>query len=81
MCNIRRQRHFAKLIQDFLITGRDIPDQSYADSLCETLYTKMYDHAWRCASVRMRYGSFLGVRWRSKLVQNSLPGKSLLTAA
>ena len=43
MCNIRRQRHFAKLIQDFLITGRDIPDQSYADSLCETLYTKLYD--------------------------------------
>ena len=27
-----------ELIQDFLITGRDIPDQSYADSLCETLY-------------------------------------------
>ena len=23
--------------------GRDIPDQSYADSLCETLYTKLYD--------------------------------------
>ena len=32
-----------ELIQDFLITGRDIPDQSYADSLCETLYTKLYD--------------------------------------
>lgn len=45
------------------------------------MYTKMYDHVWRCASVRMRYGSFLGVRWRSKLVQNSLPEKSLLTAA
>ena len=23
-----------ELIQDFLITGRDIPDQAYADSLC-----------------------------------------------
>ena len=45
------------------------------------MYTKMYDHVWRGASVRMRYGSFLGVRWRSKLVQNSLPEKSLLTAA
>ena len=32
-----------ELFQDFLITGRDIPDQSYADSLCETLYTKLYD--------------------------------------
>ena len=32
-----------ELIQDFLITGRDIPDQSYADSLCETLYAKLYD--------------------------------------
>lgn len=32
-----------ELIQDFLITGRDIPDQAYADSLCETLYAKLYD--------------------------------------
>ena len=32
-----------ELIQDFLITGRDIPDQSYADSLCEMLYAKLYD--------------------------------------
>ena len=32
-----------ELIQDFLITGRDIPDQAYADSLCEMLYAKLYD--------------------------------------
>ena len=32
-----------ELIQDFLITSRDIPDQAYADSLCEMLYAKLYD--------------------------------------
>lgn len=34
-----------ELIQDLLITGRDIPDQSYADSLCDTLYARLYDEA------------------------------------
>ena len=32
-----------ELIQDYLITGRDIPDQSYADSLCDMLYARLYD--------------------------------------
>ena len=32
-----------ELIQDLLITGRDIPDQAYADSLCDMLYAKLYD--------------------------------------
>ena len=32
-----------ELIQDFLITGRDIPDQAYADSLCDLLYARLYE--------------------------------------
>lgn len=32
-----------ELIQDLLITGRDLPDQSYADALCDMLYSRLYD--------------------------------------
>lgn len=32
-----------ELIQDYLITGRDIPDQSYVDALCEMIYGRLYD--------------------------------------
>lgn len=32
-----------ELIQDYLITGRDIPDQSYVDSLCDQLYSRLYE--------------------------------------
>ncbi len=31
------------LIQDFLITGQDLPDQSYVDMLCEEIYTRLYE--------------------------------------
>lgn len=30
------------LIQDYLITGRDIPDQSYVDALCDMIYDRIY---------------------------------------
>ena len=32
-----------ELIQDYLITGRDLPDQAYVDSLCDMIYAKLYD--------------------------------------
>ena len=32
-----------ELIQDLLITGRDIPDPSYADALCDMLYSRLYE--------------------------------------
>lgn len=32
-----------ELIQDYLVTGRDLPDQAYVDALCDTLYTRLYD--------------------------------------
>ena len=31
-----------ELIQDYLITGRDLPDQSYVDALCEMIYCRLY---------------------------------------
>ena len=31
-----------ELIQDYLITGRDLPDQSYVDALCEMIYSRLY---------------------------------------
>lgn len=30
------------LIQDYLITGRDLPDQSYVDALCDMIYDRIY---------------------------------------
>lgn len=30
------------LIQDYLVTGRDLPDQSYIDALCDMIYDKLY---------------------------------------
>lgn len=32
-----------QLIQDYLITGKDLPDQSYVDLLCEEIYTKLFE--------------------------------------
>lgn len=31
-----------ELIQDYLVTGRDLPDQSYADALCDMIYERLY---------------------------------------
>ena len=31
------------LIQDYLITGRDLPDQSYVDALCDMIYNRLYE--------------------------------------
>lgn len=31
-----------ELIQDYLVTGRDLPDQSYADVLCDMIYERLY---------------------------------------
>ena len=33
-----------ELIQDLLITGRDLPDQSYVDALCDMIYSKLYEN-------------------------------------
>lgn len=30
------------LIQDYLVTGRDLPDQSYVDALCDMIYDRIY---------------------------------------
>lgn len=32
-----------ELIQDYLITGRDLPDQSYVDALCDMIYGRLYE--------------------------------------
>ncbi len=32
-----------ELIQDHLVTSRDLPDQSYVDALCDMIYAKLYD--------------------------------------
>lgn len=32
-----------ELIQDYLVTGRDLPDQSYVDSLCDMIYGRLYE--------------------------------------
>jgi len=32
-----------ELIQDYLITSRDLPDQSYVDALCDMIYARLYD--------------------------------------
>lgn len=32
-----------ELIKDLLITNRDIPDEAYADSLCEEIYSRFYE--------------------------------------
>ena len=34
-----------ELIQDYLVTGRDLPDQSYADALCDMIYERLYGKA------------------------------------
>lgn len=31
------------LIQDYLITGRDLPDPSYVDALCDMIYDRIYN--------------------------------------
>lgn len=31
------------LIQDYLITGRDLPDAAYVEALCEEIYGKLYE--------------------------------------
>ena len=33
-----------ELIQDYLITGRDLPDQSYVDALCDMIYSRLYEN-------------------------------------
>lgn len=33
-----------ELIQDYLITGRDLPDQSYVDALCDMIYGHLYEN-------------------------------------
>ena len=33
-----------EIIQDLLITGRDLPDQGYVEALCEELYGKLYEN-------------------------------------
>lgn len=32
-----------EIIQDILITQKDLPNQAYVDSLCEDIYTRLYD--------------------------------------
>lgn len=32
-----------QIIQDYLITGKDLPDPAYVDALCEELYGKLYE--------------------------------------
>lgn len=32
-----------ELIQDHLITGRDLPDQAYVDALCDMIYSRLYE--------------------------------------
>ena len=32
-----------QIIQDHLITNRDLPDQAYVDALCEEIYSRMYE--------------------------------------
>ena len=32
-----------QLIQDYLITGRDLPDPAYVDALCEEIYSRLYE--------------------------------------
>lgn len=32
-----------ELIQDHLITGRDLPDQAYVDALCDIIYSRLYE--------------------------------------
>jgi len=31
-----------ELIQDYLVTSRDLPDQSYVDALCDMIYNRLY---------------------------------------
>lgn len=31
------------LIQDYLITGKDLPDPSYVDALCDMIYARLYE--------------------------------------
>ena len=32
-----------QIIQDFLITGKDLPDPAYVDALCEEIYSKLFE--------------------------------------
>lgn len=32
-----------QIIQDYLITGKDLPDPAYVDALCEELYGRLYE--------------------------------------
>ncbi len=33
-----------QLIQDYLITGKDLPDPSYVDALSEEIYSKLFEN-------------------------------------
>ena len=32
-----------QIIQDYLITHKDLPDPAYVDALCEEIYTRLYE--------------------------------------
>lgn len=32
-----------QIIQDYLITGKDLPDPAYVDALCEEIYSRLYE--------------------------------------
>lgn len=32
-----------QIIQDFLVTGKDLPDPAYVDALCEEIYSKIFE--------------------------------------
>ena len=32
-----------QIIQDLLVTNRDLPDPEYVDSLCEEIYSRLYE--------------------------------------
>ena len=36
-----------QIIQDYLITHKDLPDPAYVDALCEEIYTKLYEENWK----------------------------------
>jgi len=32
-----------QIIQDYLVTGKDLPDQAYVDALCEEIYSRLFE--------------------------------------
>ena len=42
-CNSYLSLKRFQIIQDHLITNRDLPDQAYVDALCEEIYSRMYE--------------------------------------